>query len=236
MHDIVWASPSSCPRSLMSYVSPIQPSTLGGMPVAPPSAVRCNGRKQGTPGRKPSMAPTLPDPPHPSFHTRWDAGGAAFSRPVRWLLALHGAATVPFASMGLVSSSVTRLLRNAPQPEMQVRIDGWGGEEGAAGSENGVDVKLRCVAAAPRGPEMQVPCACRRIRGWGGRGAGLCRCHGEDGRGEGGGKRLLTQAGSHHAGLAAHRNRVSSPHPTPQSSFLPPTRPSPLFPLAGSLR
>ena len=96
MHDFVWASPSPSP-------SCVSVGILEGAAPFPP-------------------APPLTFPPIcPSIHTRWDAGGAAFSRPVRWLLALHGAATVPFASMGLVSSSATRLLRNAPQPEMQVQ-------------------------------------------------------------------------------------------------------------------
>jgi len=32
---------------------------------------------------------------------RWNGAGAAFSRPVRWLLGLHGAATIPFSFAGL---------------------------------------------------------------------------------------------------------------------------------------
>jgi len=42
---------------------------------------------------------------------RWNSGGAAFSRPVRWLLALFGDEVVPFAYAGLVSGRATRGLR-----------------------------------------------------------------------------------------------------------------------------
>lgn len=52
---------------------------------------------------------------------RWAAGGAAFSRPVRWLLAMHGEQVVPFAALGLLAGSETRGLRNSAQPLLQVR-------------------------------------------------------------------------------------------------------------------
>jgi glycyl-tRNA synthetase len=42
---------------------------------------------------------------------RWNAGGAAFSRPVRWLLALHGEHVVPFEYAGLQSGAQSRGLR-----------------------------------------------------------------------------------------------------------------------------
>ncbi|HRN50582.1 MAG TPA: glycine--tRNA ligase subunit beta [Anaerolineales bacterium] len=42
---------------------------------------------------------------------RWNASGIAFSRPVRWLLALHGEALVPFAYAGLHSAKASRGLR-----------------------------------------------------------------------------------------------------------------------------
>ncbi len=51
---------------------------------------------------------------------RW-RGETAFSRPVRWLLALHGQTVVPAAWAGLRAGAATRLLRNADQPEAQVR-------------------------------------------------------------------------------------------------------------------
>jgi glycyl-tRNA synthetase len=46
---------------------------------------------------------------------RW-RGDTAFSRPVRWLLALHGSVQLPFVWAGLKAGSQTRLLRNASQP------------------------------------------------------------------------------------------------------------------------
>jgi len=42
---------------------------------------------------------------------RWNSSNAAFSRPIRWLLALHGGAVVPFEFAGLQSGRVTRGLR-----------------------------------------------------------------------------------------------------------------------------
>lgn len=42
---------------------------------------------------------------------RWNSNGAAFSRPVRWLLALLGEQVVPFSYAGLVSGRETRGLR-----------------------------------------------------------------------------------------------------------------------------
>ena len=42
---------------------------------------------------------------------RWNASGAAFSRPIRWLLALFGDAVIPFAYADVASGSVTRGLR-----------------------------------------------------------------------------------------------------------------------------
>ncbi len=42
---------------------------------------------------------------------RWNASGATFSRPVRWLLALHGESVVPFEFGGLQSGKQSRGLR-----------------------------------------------------------------------------------------------------------------------------
>jgi len=42
---------------------------------------------------------------------RWNASGVAFSRPIRWLLALFGEKVVPFSYAGLASGRVTRGLR-----------------------------------------------------------------------------------------------------------------------------
>ncbi|GLC37301.1 hypothetical protein PLESTB_001138600 [Pleodorina starrii] len=51
---------------------------------------------------------------------RWNGHGAAFSRPMRWLLALHGDVVLPFVYGGLQAGSSTRVLRNAPSPELPV--------------------------------------------------------------------------------------------------------------------
>jgi len=44
---------------------------------------------------------------------RWNLSDVTFSRPVRWLLALHGARSVPFEFAGLQSGNSTRGLRRA---------------------------------------------------------------------------------------------------------------------------
>ena len=51
---------------------------------------------------------------------RW-RGDAAFSRPLRWLLALHGHAVVPVQFAGLTADRTTRVLRNDSPPQIQVR-------------------------------------------------------------------------------------------------------------------
>lgn len=47
---------------------------------------------------------------------RWN-GALAYSRPLRWVLAMHGAATVPLAVGDLTGGATTRLLRNAAETE-----------------------------------------------------------------------------------------------------------------------
>jgi glycyl-tRNA synthetase len=47
---------------------------------------------------------------------RWNGAGISFARPIRWLLALHGQALVPFSYAGLPSGRSTRGLRHR-QPE-----------------------------------------------------------------------------------------------------------------------
>ena len=42
---------------------------------------------------------------------RWNESGIAFSRPIRWILALHGQRVVPFTYAGIVSDKMTRGLR-----------------------------------------------------------------------------------------------------------------------------
>ncbi len=51
---------------------------------------------------------------------RWNSSNAAFSRPVRWLLALLGEQVVPIQYAGLVSGNITRGLRFAPAEELPV--------------------------------------------------------------------------------------------------------------------
>ena len=50
---------------------------------------------------------------------RWNASGAVFSRPIRWLVAVHGEQVVPFAFAGLTAGNQTRLMRFA-RPESVV--------------------------------------------------------------------------------------------------------------------
>ncbi|GIL46417.1 hypothetical protein Vafri_3416 [Volvox africanus] len=51
---------------------------------------------------------------------RWNGLGISFSRPMRWLLALHGDTVLPFVYGGLKAANVTRVLRNAAAPEVAV--------------------------------------------------------------------------------------------------------------------
>jgi glycyl-tRNA synthetase len=51
---------------------------------------------------------------------RWNASNVAFGRPLRWIVALLGDRTVPFAFAGVVSGSVSRGLRPEGSPEFTV--------------------------------------------------------------------------------------------------------------------
>ena len=56
---------------------------------------------------------------------RWEPhSDFAFSRPLRWLLALHGAAAVPIAIGSLSSGTGTRLLRTSSPPTAAVASAG----------------------------------------------------------------------------------------------------------------
>ncbi len=55
---------------------------------------------------------------------RWNNTNVAFSRPIRWLLALYGDQVVPFEYAGLVSAARTHGLRFAEQAEIEVRNPG----------------------------------------------------------------------------------------------------------------
>jgi glycyl-tRNA synthetase len=48
---------------------------------------------------------------------RWDAHGASYPRPMRWLLALHGDDEMAFSHAGLVAGRSTRLLRRAGESD-----------------------------------------------------------------------------------------------------------------------
>jgi len=53
---------------------------------------------------------------------RWRApAGVSFSRPVRWILSLHGECVVPFAALGLCSGNTTCVLRNSDEPIRTVK-------------------------------------------------------------------------------------------------------------------
>jgi len=51
---------------------------------------------------------------------RWNESGVAFSRPIRWLVALLGEQVVPFEYAGLVSGRVSRGLRPLGSPEIEI--------------------------------------------------------------------------------------------------------------------
>ncbi|MDP2994474.1 MAG: glycine--tRNA ligase subunit beta, partial [Anaerolineales bacterium] len=51
---------------------------------------------------------------------RWNASGVAFSRPLRWLVALLGASVVPFEYAGLTAGRTTRGLRPYNSPEIEI--------------------------------------------------------------------------------------------------------------------
>ncbi|MBI3158706.1 MAG: glycine--tRNA ligase subunit beta [Chloroflexi bacterium] len=52
---------------------------------------------------------------------RWNHTNVAFSRPIRWLLALHGGQAIPFAYAGLAAGNETRGLRSIEPAQFAVR-------------------------------------------------------------------------------------------------------------------
>jgi glycyl-tRNA synthetase len=52
---------------------------------------------------------------------RWNASNMAFSRPIRWLLALHGESLVPFAYAGYLSRAATRGLRFTEPETVEIK-------------------------------------------------------------------------------------------------------------------
>lgn len=55
---------------------------------------------------------------------RWNRTGTAFSRPIRWLLALHGDRVLPFTFAGLTAGQTTRGLRHEGKGEISVKAAG----------------------------------------------------------------------------------------------------------------
>jgi glycyl-tRNA synthetase len=51
---------------------------------------------------------------------RWNPSGVAFSRPIRWLVALLGETVIPFEYAGVTSGNVTRGLRPYDSPELTI--------------------------------------------------------------------------------------------------------------------
>ena len=51
---------------------------------------------------------------------RWNESGVAFSRPIRWLVALHGDKLIPCAYAGVASGKTTRGLRPHGSPEIAI--------------------------------------------------------------------------------------------------------------------
>ena len=51
---------------------------------------------------------------------RWNESGVAFSRPIRWLVALLGDSVIPFEYAGVASGNVTRGLRPYDSPEIKI--------------------------------------------------------------------------------------------------------------------
>jgi len=55
---------------------------------------------------------------------RWNASGAAFSRPIRWLVALLGETVIPFEYAGLTAGRTTRGLRPLGSPAIEIPAAG----------------------------------------------------------------------------------------------------------------
>ncbi|MCA9914668.1 MAG: glycine--tRNA ligase subunit beta, partial [Anaerolineae bacterium] len=55
---------------------------------------------------------------------RWNETGIAFSRPIRWIVALYGETLIPFQYAGVISGNTTRGLRPNGSPELAVKDPG----------------------------------------------------------------------------------------------------------------
>ena len=55
---------------------------------------------------------------------RWNASGVFFSRPIRWIVAMHGEIVIPFEFAGVESSNRSRGLRPLDSPALEIRTAG----------------------------------------------------------------------------------------------------------------
>jgi glycyl-tRNA synthetase len=51
---------------------------------------------------------------------RWNESGVAFSRPIRWYVAMLGDMVIPFEYAGVVSGDISRGLRPYDSPEIKI--------------------------------------------------------------------------------------------------------------------
>ncbi|CAI5515942.1 unnamed protein product [Closterium sp. Naga37s-1] len=86
---------------------------------------------------------------------RWNSQ-VAFSRPIRWLLAMHGNTVVPFAYAGLASGNESWLLRNAPETRVQLPS---AEEYAAAIAAAGITLSIQVRPISP----CHSPCLLSRI-------------------------------------------------------------------------
>jgi len=57
---------------------------------------------------------------------RWNESGVAFSRPIRWIVAMYGGAVISFEYAGVDSGNITRGLRPNDSPEIEIKsADGY---------------------------------------------------------------------------------------------------------------
>jgi len=70
------------------------------------------------------MLPQLISSLHFDMTMRWNESGVAFSRPIRWLVALLGDQVIPFEYAGVQSGSTSRGLRPLGSPELTIENAG----------------------------------------------------------------------------------------------------------------
>ena len=80
-------------------------------------------RQQGKPAHEvlPNALNKLAANLHSRKSMRWNSTNVAFSRPIRWLLALHGETVIPFEYAGLRAANLTRGLRFIEPQEITVQ-------------------------------------------------------------------------------------------------------------------